>query len=101
MRSRRYTAFGINEERIMQITFSPQLRHDALTLSVSGSVLTVNDTPFDLSVYDPEANPCDWIVGEASAEAVTIILPIGPDATEAARFPEPVTVTDGAVTLPA
>lgn len=84
----------------MQITFSPQVRFDTLTLSVSGSVLTVNDTPFDLSVYDPEANPCEWIVGEASADAVTVILPIGSDATEAARFPEPVTVDGGAVTLP-
>lgn len=83
----------------MHITFSPQVRFDTLTLSVSGSVLTVNGTDYDLSVYDPEANPCDWIVS-ASAEAVTVILPIGSDASEAARFPAPVTVTDGAVTLP-
>lgn len=84
----------------MQITFSPQVRLDTLTLSVSGNILTINGEPVDLSVYDPEANPCEWIIGEASADAVTVILPIGPDATEAARFPEPVTVTDGAVTLP-
>lgn len=84
----------------MQITFSPQVRTDTLALSVSGSVLTVNDVPFDLSVYDPEANPCEWIVGFQTSDAVTVILPIGSNASEAARFPEPVTVTDGAVTLP-
>lgn len=89
----------------MQITFSPQLRFDTLTLSVSGSVLTVNGEPFDLSVYDAETNPCEWIVGQPVQDAgvwnVTLILPHGADAPEATRFPQPITVTtDGPVTLP-
>ena len=89
----------------MQIAFSPQVREGALALEVSGSVLTVNGVAVDLARYDVAA-PNDWIVGqpvqtEDGTWQVTVLLPIGAGASEAARFPEAVTVKAGAVPVPA
>ena len=88
----------------MQITFSPQVREGALALEVSGSVLTVNGVAVDLASYDAAA-PNDWIVGqpvqtEDGTWQVTVLLPIGAGASEAARFPEAVTVEAGTVPVP-
>lgn len=88
----------------MQIAFSPQVRAGALALSVSGSVLTVNGTSVDLTSYDAGADPNDWIVGQpvqiGGIWQVTVLLPIRAGASEAARFPEAVSVEDGAVPVP-
>lgn len=88
------------------ITLSPQCRNDALTVSVAGDVLVLNGEPLDLGTYtaDPEA-PHDWIIGQPVEDAgvwnVTLILPHGESAPEAARFPQPIAVTaDGPVQLP-
>lgn len=89
----------------MQITFSPQVRSEILALDVAGSVLTLNGVAVDLALYDAGAAPNDGIVGqpvqtEDGTWQVTVLLPIGAGASEAARFPEAVTVEAGAVPVP-
>lgn len=88
------------------ITLSPMRRDDTLTVSVSGDVLVLNGVALDLGTYtaDPEA-PHDWIVGQPVQDGglwhLTLVLPHGADASEATRFPQPITVTaDGQVPLP-
>lgn len=86
----------------MQITFSPVRMDETLTVSRAGDVLTINGAAVDLTSY---TGGCDWIVGQPEAGpdgwAVTLILPHSGDATDAARFPEPITLTgDGVVPLP-
>ena len=89
----------------MKLTFSPMRSDATLTASVAGDVLTLNGKPIDLTSYsaDPET-PHDWIIGQPELVAgvwhVTLILPHGADASEEARFPEPMVVGDGPVMLP-
>jgi hypothetical protein len=83
----------------MRLIFSPQRRDDALALSRSGDVLTLNGVSFDLSgvpegaTLPAEAVPSEFVVGEISRTAgelsVTIIRPYGAASTEADLFPEP------------
>lgn len=95
----------------MKLLFSPQRRDDTLTLSKSGDALTINGVPYDFSqlpdgaTLPREAIDCEWICGDVSRIngelVIPILLPHGPDASEAARFPEPMAVTiDGQVVLP-
>ena len=94
----------------MKFIFSPQRRDDVLTLSKSGDALTVNGTVYDFSplpdgaTLPREAIDCEWVCGDVSRIngelEIPILLPHGPDASEAARFPEPMNVTDGEVVLP-
>jgi len=95
----------------MKLLFSPQRRDDVLILSKSGDALTVNGVPYDFSqlpdgaTLPREAVDCEWICGDVSRIngelEIPILLPHGPDASEAARFPEPMAVTiDGEVVLP-
>jgi hypothetical protein len=95
----------------MILNFSPQRRDDTLTLSKSGDALTVNGTVYDFSplpdgaTLPREAIGCEWICGNVERVngelVIPILLPHGPDASEAARFPEPMAVTiDGEVVLP-
>lgn len=95
----------------MKLLFSPQRRDDVLTLSKSGDALTINGTVYDFSplpdgaTLPREAIDCKWICGNVERIngelVIPILLPHGPDASEAARFPEPLTVTsDGEVVLP-
>lgn len=95
----------------MKLLFSPQRRDDTLTLSKSGDALTVNGTVYDFTplpdgaTLPREAVDCEWICGDVSRInrelVIPILLPHGPDASEAVRFPEPLTVTiDGQVVLP-
>lgn len=95
----------------MKLLFSPQRRDDTLTLSKSGDALTVNGTVYDFSplpdgaTLPREAVDCEWICGNVERVngelVIPILLPHGPDASEAARFPEPIIVTsDGEVVLP-
>ncbi|RLL71292.1 hypothetical protein [Paenirhodobacter hankyongi] len=93
------------------ITLSPMRRDDTLAVSVAGDVLTLNGAALDLGALAPgESLPCDeigceWIAsdivrGEGGEIALTLILPHGAEATDARRFPQPVTVTaDGPVAL--
>ncbi|WP_406870592.1 hypothetical protein ABEB22_00315 [Thioclava sp. 'Guangxiensis'] len=96
----------------MNIIFSPIVRrpgtdYELHMLSVEGDTLTVNGTEFTLTAleYDEETGLAGYILS-ATRDAtdgwtVTLLLPIGDNASEAQRFPEPVTVTSGPVPLPA
>lgn len=95
----------------MKINLSPQVRTDALVVSKSGDALIVNGVTYDFtqltegSTLPAEAIECEYIVGEVKREdgeiELTLLLPITADASEAAKYPEPVTMTtDGEVALP-
>lgn len=95
----------------MKLIFSPQRRDDVLILSKSGDALTVNGTVYDFSplpdgaTMPREAIDCEWICGNVERVngelVIPILLPHRSNASEAVRFPEPLTVTsDGQVVLP-
>lgn len=95
----------------MQISFSPQRRDGALTLSKAGDVLTINGDVVDLSAIPDGADlPADaidneWIVGTVGRIDgdlhVTLLLPLGADASQSARFPtDLVEPQDGLIALP-
>ena len=95
----------------MKISFTPQLRADALLLSLDGDVLTVDGIAYDFGPL-PEGGTlpraavgCPLLASDVTREGghitLTLILPHGSDAPEAARFPQPITVTqNGPVPLP-
>lgn len=95
----------------MKISLSPQRRDDTLTVTKGGDTLTINGATFDFSVIPDgatlpaEAVDCEYIVDKIerinSELHLTLLIPIGPDASEAARFPEPITdPADGPLELP-
>jgi hypothetical protein len=95
----------------MHITFNPVRRDEALTLSKSGEVLTINGQEFDFgplsdgSELPPGAIVSDFIAGPVRREGgdlhLSLVLPHGSNAPEAAKFPEPITADlDGPITLP-
>ncbi|WP_299937501.1 hypothetical protein [uncultured Nitratireductor sp.] len=95
----------------MHVTFSPQLRDETLSLSKTGDMLTVNGEAFDLSVVPDgatlpqEAINSDWFVGPVERIDgelhVTLILPHGPNPSQAVAFPQPITVNeDGPIAVP-
>ncbi len=95
----------------MNITFMPQRDEDVLTVNKHGEVLTINGINLDFSVIPDgatlpaEAVDCKFIVGDverADGELrLTLLLPHGPDASTAARFPQPIVdPADGPVRLP-
>jgi len=96
----------------MNITFSPMRRDDTLALSKSGDTLTINGEAFDFSglpngaTLPRSAVSSDWIAGDierddAGVLNVPLLLPHGPGASDAAKFPEPITVADdGPISLP-
>lgn len=93
---------------MMQLILSPQRRDDTLAASVSGEVLTLNGTPWDLSEVTEggtlDVPGCDWIAGPVRRVGgqiiVELIVPHGPDAPPETRSPDPVAVTTGTVDLP-
>ena len=95
----------------MKISFIPQLRAAPVAVSVIGDTITINGTAYDFTplaegaVLPAEAAGCDLIVSNVTRIegeiALTLVLPHGSDAPEAARFPQPIHVTEnGPVTLP-
>lgn len=94
----------------MLISLSP-IRMDAeLNVTVQGDVMTINGLELDFSVIPDgatlpaEAVECEFVIGEISRVdgvlQITLLFPIGPDASEAARFPVPFTPEDGVVEFP-
>lgn len=95
----------------MRIDLSPQRRDDTLVISKIGDKLTINDQVVDFSVIPDGATypdgsdfspyiigPVERINGEIN---ITLILPNAANASEAARFPQPISVADnGPVELP-
>lgn len=80
-------------------------------MKVSGDVLTLNNEVFDFTdlpegaVLPRTAINSEWMVGDVRRTAgsvnVGFIFPIAIDASESARFPKPINVTqDGSVELP-
>lgn len=95
----------------MKIYLSPQRRDDTLTVTKHGDVLTINGTEYDFSqLSDGGTLPADAVDSEyviGSVDRVdgeielTLLFPHGPNASEAARFPEPIIdPSDGEVELP-
>lgn len=95
----------------MYITLSPQRRADTIEVSKQGDILTINGTAFDFSVIPDGATlpssavSCDYLTGNIERIAgvlhLSLILPTGPDASQAANFPQPVVnPPDGSIELP-
>lgn len=95
----------------MKLLLSPQFRNDALSVSTTGDVLTLNGVVLDFTQLPDGATlpsaaiDCQWIAGDVQRVAgvlqVPVLLPITSAASEAACFPDPITVTqDGPVELP-
>lgn len=96
----------------MIISFSPQRRDDSLSLEkVSGDQLRINGELFNFStlndgdVIQAGVIPCEWVIGPVEKNDgevhVTVILPHGPNPSQAVAFPEAITVTDdGPIEVP-
>lgn len=96
----------------MNITLTPQLRTDTLTISKAGDTLTINGDDYDFAfisegdLLPSDAHNCPYIVGDVTrtdgAVTLKLVLPIKSDASEAARFPAPIlNAPDGAIEVPA
>ena len=95
----------------MKIKLSPQRRDDTLTATKQGDTLTINGTAYDFSqlpdggTLPADAVDCEFVTGSVDRVdgelELTLLLPHGPNATEAARFPQPIIdPADGEVELP-
>lgn len=95
----------------MTINLSPQRRDDTLTVQKAGDALTINGMEFDFTqvpdagLLPQDAVDCEWLASDVEridGELVlTLLLPHGANASEARRFPEPLTnVPDGEVEFP-
>jgi len=84
----------------MHIILMPQRRDDSLTVSKQGDILTVNGTSYDFSVVTDgatlpaSATDCPFLFGNieriAGVLRLTLLLPTGPNASQAANFPAPI-----------
>ena len=95
----------------MKINLSPQRRDDTLTITKQGDVLTINGTAYDFSqlpdggMLPADAVDSEYVIGSVDRVngelELTLLLPHGADASEAARFPQPIIdPADGEVELP-
>ena len=95
----------------MKITLSPQRRDDTLTVIKQGDVLTINSTEYDFTdlpdggTLPADAVDCEFVIGSVDRVngelELTLLLPHGANASEDARFPEPIIdPADGEVELP-
>jgi hypothetical protein len=95
----------------MKIILSPQRRNDTLTVTKQGDTLTINGTAYDFSVVPDgatlpkEATDCAWLMSDVEridgVLHLTLLLPHGVNASEAARFPQPIiNPADGVLELP-
>ena len=95
----------------MKINLSPQRRDDTLTVTKQGDTLTINGIAYDFSqlpdggTLPGDAVDCEYVIGSVNRVngelELTLLLPHGPNASEAARFPEPIIdPADGEVELP-
>lgn len=84
----------------MKIKLSPQRRDDTLTVTKQGDILTINGENYDFSLI-PEgatlpryATDCEWLASDVEridgVLHLTLLLPHGANASEAARFPQPI-----------
>ena len=96
----------------MRINLTPQRRDDTLALSREGDTLTINGTPFDFSqlgegdLLPRDAVDCEFLASDVERidghVTLTLLLPHGMNASEAARFPQPIIdPPDGDIEVPA
>ena len=95
----------------MNINLSPQRRDDTLAVVKQGDTLTINGTAYDFSqlpdggTLPADAVDCEYIIDSINRVdgelELTLLLPHGANASEAARFPEPIVdPADGELELP-
>lgn len=95
----------------MIINLTPQRRDDMLTVIKNGDVLTINGEDFDFTqipnggLLPRNAINCEWIEQSITRNnnqlELTLILPLKYEASEAARFPQPiVNPPDGEIQFP-
>ena len=95
----------------MKINLSPQRRDDTLTVTKQGDTLTINGTAYDFSVVPDGATlpkgatDCAWLASDVEridgVLHLTLLLPHGANASQAARFPQPIiNPADGVLELP-
>ncbi|MBA1296918.1 hypothetical protein G7025_26620 [Pseudomonas lurida] len=95
----------------MIIKLQPQRSDETLVVSKRSDVLTINGERFDFrelpegAVLPSSAVECDFVVGDITRQngelIVTLLLPCGADASDAANFPfDIVSPPDGNVSLP-
>ena len=95
----------------MNITLSPTRTDAPLSVSRQGDALTINGTAYDFSplpdgaTLPASAINCEFITGPVEringVLHITLLLPHGPDASEAVRFPAPIiNPPDGLLELP-
>lgn len=95
----------------MKITLSPTVRTTFLAVEKIGESLIINGEVFDFSVIPDgatlprEAINCEFIAADVERIGgqlyITLLLPITSDASEAARFPDPIiNPADGLLELP-
>lgn len=96
----------------MNITLTPQVRPDSLTLSKSGDTLTINGDAFDFSfieegdVLPQEAVECPLLASDVTRTdgvlVLTLLLPIKNTSRDAAKFPTSIlNAPDGDIEVPA
>ena len=95
----------------MIIKLQPQRSDASLKVSKRSDVLTINGERYDFrglpegAVLPSSAVECDFVVGDVTRLngdlIVTLLLPCGPEASDAANFPfDIVSPPDGNVSLP-
>lgn len=94
----------------MIIKLSPVRSDKQLVLAVSGDTLLINGTPLDFSplpegaVIPATATGSSWLTEDVKRVngviQLTVMLPHAEGASEAVRFPQPLTAGDGPVELP-
>lgn len=95
----------------MNITLSPTRSDAPLSISKQGDALTINGVTYDFSVIPDGATlpasavDCEYITGNVEringALHITLLLPHGPNPSQAVAFPEPlINPADGPLELP-
>lgn len=95
----------------MKITLVPQRRDDAIVVSKSGDTLAFNGITYNFSVIPDGATlpasavDCEYITGNIEringVLQISLVLPHGPNPSQAVAFPEPlINPADGVLELP-
>lgn len=95
----------------MIINFSPVRREGTLKVKKKGDILTINDVVYDFIDFPDGASlpssavDCEYITGDIQridgVLNITLILPHGPNPSNAVAFPAPlVDPKDGAISIP-
>ena len=95
----------------MKITLSPIRRDSQLTVSKQGETITINGSAYDFSVIPEGATlpasavDCEFITGNIEringVLHISLILPHGPNPSQAVAFPAPIiNPPDGVLELP-